>query len=43
MKLLTEWAKEAGITMDDPAMKEIVKRKMLSGDFDKFRVYMGTY
>jgi len=41
--LLGEWLKEAGIGWDDPARGEVVKRKMMSGDFDKLRVWEGTY
>ena len=43
MKMWTEWAKEAGIPPSDPAMKDVVKRKMLDGDFAKLRVWEGTY
>jgi len=44
MKLLHEWAKEAGVDFSDThAMQEIIRKKMLSGDFDKFRVWEGTY
>lgn len=42
--LLGEWLKEAGVAWDDtPAKEEIIKRKMLSGDFDKLRVDKGSY
>jgi hypothetical protein len=44
MHLIEQWAKEAGITWSDrAAMQDLVKRKMLSGDFDKFRVWKGKY
>lgn len=44
MHLLNEWFKEAGITWDDTqACQEVVKRKMLSGEFDKLRVWEGRY
>lgn len=43
LHIVEMWAKEAGIKWDDPAMKEVVKRKLLSGDFDKFRVWKGTF
>lgn len=44
MYLVTEWMKEAGLKPDDTeARKEIIRKKMLSGDFDKFRVWKGTY
>ena len=42
--LLGEWLKEAGVAWDDHHAKaEIVKRKMLSGDFNKLRVWDKTY
>ena len=41
--LLGEWIKEAGITWTDPAVEDVIKRKMLSGDFDKLRVWEGNY
>jgi hypothetical protein len=42
--LVNEWLKEAGVTWDDvQARQQVVKRKILSGDFDKFRVWKGTY
>ena len=41
--LINEWLKEAGITWDDPAMDDVIKRKMLSGEFDKLRVWKGSY
>ena len=42
--LLGEWLKEAGVEWHDTDAKaEVVKRKMLSGDFDKLRVWDKTY
>lgn len=42
--LVNEWLKEAGVSWDDiEARQQVVKRKILSGDFDKFRVWKGTY
>jgi len=42
--LVNEWLKEAGVKWDDVgARQEVVKRKILSGEFDKFRVWKGTY
>ena len=36
--LIEEWLKEAGVKWDDVhARGEVIKRKILSGDFDKFR------
>ena len=44
MHVLQEWCKEAGIKWSDTnARKEIVRKKMLSGDFDKLRVWKGTF
>jgi len=41
--LMGEWLKEAGVKSNDPAAEEVIKRKMLSGEFDKFRVWDGKY
>lgn len=43
MHLIKTWLKEAGVAWDDPAAGDVIKRKMLSGEFDKFRVWEGTY
>jgi len=44
MHLLAEWIKVAGLTWEDTdAVKDLVRRKMLSGDFDKLRVWQGRY
>ena len=43
LHIVETWAKEAGIKWDDPAMKDVIKRKLLSGEFDKFRVWRGTF
>jgi hypothetical protein len=44
MALISEWIKEAGIEWsDNHAVQEVVKRKILSGEFDKFRVWKGNY
>lgn len=47
MDLWAIWAKEAGIKGSDPdfaaKMKEVVKKKMLDGEFAKLRVWEGTY
>ena len=44
MSLLGEWIKEAGIEWTDhDAVQEVMKRKILSGEFDKFRVWQGKY
>lgn len=42
--LVNEWLKEAGVSWDDTeARQQVVKRKILSGEFDKLRVWEGTY
>lgn len=42
--ILGAWLKEAGVSWSDTeAAKEVVKRKMISGEFAKFRVWEGTY
>lgn len=44
MHLLAEWLKEAGVRWDDThAAQEVVKKKMLSGEFDKIRHWKGNY
>lgn len=44
LNLIADWCKEAGVKWDDTqARQEVVKRKILSGEFDKFRVWKGTY
>jgi len=42
--VLATWLKEAGVSWSDTeAAKEVVKRKMMSGEFSKFRVWEGSY
>ena len=42
--VLATWLKEAGVAWSDTeAAKEVVKRKMMSGEFSKFRVWEGSY
>ena len=42
--IVAQWCKDAGIRWDDiEARKEIVRKKILSGDFDKLRVWKGTF
>lgn len=42
--LIYDWCKEAGVKMEDThAVGEIIKKKMLSGEFDAFRVWKGRY
>ena len=42
--VLASWLKEAGVSWSDTeAAEEVVKRKMMSGEFSKFRVWEGSY
>jgi len=42
--VLGAWLKEAGVSWSDTeAAKEVVKRKMMSGEFSKFRVWEGSF
>ena len=42
--VLCAWLKEAGVAWSDTeAAKEVVKKKMMSGEFSKLRVWDGSY
>ena len=42
--IIKMWCDEAGVKWgDNEARKEIVKKKILSGEFDKLRVWKGTF
>lgn len=42
--LLGVWLKEAGVSWEDTeAMKEVIKRKMMSNEFSALRVWEGSY
>ena len=42
--MLAQWLKEAGVSWSDTeAAKEVIKRKMMSGEFAKMRVWEGSY
>lgn len=45
--LIGQWARDAGIRGSDPdywkKMKEVIKLKMLDGEFSKLRVWEGSY
>ena len=44
MHLVSQWIKYAGLNWNDKkATQDLIRTKMLSGDFDKFRVWKGTY
>jgi hypothetical protein len=38
---LTKWANEAGVSLNDKAMGEIIKKKLNDPDFKAFRTGMG--
>jgi len=40
--LVGEWLKEAGVAWDDPAMDDVIKKKLTSGEFSALRVWDGT-
>ena len=42
--LITEWLKEAGVRWDDVhARNEIIKAKLMNGDFSGFRNWQGRF
>lgn len=42
--VLNEWLREAGVDWSDThAARDVVRRKLLSGEFDKLRVWDGRY
>lgn len=44
MPLVNEWIKEAGLTWDDgDAVQDMLKRKLLSGEYSKLRAWEGTF
>jgi len=44
LALLSVWLKEAGVSWSDTgAVKEVIKRKLLSNEFKDLRVWEGTY
>tara|TARA_R110002110_G_scaffold335537_1_gene546185 strand:+ start:1254 stop:1562 length:309 start_codon:yes stop_codon:yes gene_type:complete len=44
MGLLAVWLKEAGVSWDDTAaVKDILKRKLMSNEFSALRVWEGSY
>lgn len=44
LHIVEMWIKEAGLKWDDnQAVQDLIRRKMLSGEFDKFRVWEGTF
>ena len=44
LNIMAQWCKDAGVRWDDiEARKDVVKKNILSGEFDKFRVWQGTF
>lgn len=44
LKLLELWLKEAGVSWTDhKAVEEVLKRKLMSGDFAALRVWEGSF
>jgi len=44
MALLNVWLKEAGVQWaDTQAVKDVLKRKLMSNEFNKLRVWEGSY
>ena len=42
--LVSVWLKEAGVRWDDTqAVKDVIKRKMMSNEFSALRVWEGSY
>jgi len=44
MHLVAQWVKDAGLKWsDNEAKKDLIHKKMMSGEFDAFRVWKGRY
>ena len=44
LNLIAQWCKEAGVSWDDVnGRQEVMRRKIMSGEFDKFRVWKGKF
>ena len=44
MHLVSKWIKDAGLNWNDKAAtQDLIRQKMLSGEFDAFRVWKGSY
>ena len=44
MHLMADWIKEAGLEWSDTeAVRDMMRKKLLSGDFDKIRPWEGTF
>ena len=43
LHLLKEWLREAGVEWGTPEAQDVIKNKMLSGEFDRLRNWKGNY
>lgn len=43
LELWNEWAKEAGIKLNDPAMSDVIARKLNDPNYAYLRVWRGQY
>lgn len=44
LALVTQWLTEAGVSWDDEAaVQEVLRKKLMDGDFAKFRVHEGSF
>lgn len=42
--IIEMWLQEAGVSFDDrEAVQQVMDRKLMSGEFNAFRVWQGTY
>tara|TARA_R110000772_G_scaffold128304_2_gene235893 strand:+ start:121 stop:405 length:285 start_codon:yes stop_codon:yes gene_type:complete len=44
INVVAQWCKDVGVKWDDvEARKEVIRKNILSGEFDKLRVWKGTF
>jgi hypothetical protein len=44
MHIYSEWIKDAGLSWTDgPAIRDMLRTKLMSGEFDKLRVWEGSW
>ena len=44
LPLINEWLKQAGVEWTDhEAVQDVMKKNILSGEFDKFQIWKGKY
>lgn len=41
--LLTLWLQEAGVSWDDDARDDVIRRKLMSGEYNALRPWQGTF